>query len=782
MNKDNETIVVIGDWFIDENWLIAKHNTDTSSHTGDKHYLSKNKAIDNRMISLCGASEILEVLRTYFKDTDIEFIAFGAWNKKDDKILKCTLCREHSVQKYLTPYTLKGLLDLDECEHPAKCPYVTNGQCNYNPLLFNLSASENTSTNRIIRCYEGYGSGYPHLLYRFDWQLPLYDSDLNLDLFDILNGKNVTAVVIEDHNKGVISPKSIQALLEKLGDSASRIDWYVRSKKAYPEWIDLIAKHSPLRLIVVEEKLAKFRQGYRRWRFGKHIGRGSLELLGNLTGDIAFEHGKQCDPKRKLSQRAAILFEDNTAISKDGNDCFNIYMPVGRKQLINIGRTTIFFTALIAQDISSKLVKGNTDENFGSQSFWALQCSYQWSKVASAAWNKEQLHFYGDYAQALDKLEERSGASTEASMLYHHGSYKDLWNKWNESSIKLGTIDTDNDSRIELWRGEGVLVGYICVGGPKRSGINELVTKISQYTAIPQSAYPFNCLLVSAPGWGKSYLAKCLAKYFDMHFLEFSLAKMATSADLNDCFDTICSFQNTTQKNLLVFMDEVNAEIGGHSAMGLLLSPIWDGSFIRNGKTYRLSPTVWIFASTSHTKDLVAMTKGSDFVSRLNGPIIELDAIFPPDEQALWKEPFLKQLRKLKEKLITDPGLDVHEQSEYKTIIKNMPDHIKTEQVYLSISLLNKIWGPISRIREDVLQLLADILPINGSRSLEFFASRFRNIQHDEVTRENVPYIENFSELKRHVIFPKKWYDRSSLPKEGRSVYIVSLAPRSKPT
>ena len=56
-----DSVVILGDWFIDENWLVAPRRTYSSSHTGDYHYLSKHSKIDRRMITLCGATEILDV-------------------------------------------------------------------------------------------------------------------------------------------------------------------------------------------------------------------------------------------------------------------------------------------------------------------------------------------------------------------------------------------------------------------------------------------------------------------------------------------------------------------------------------------------------------------------------------------------------------------------------------------------------------------------------------------------------------------------------------------------
>ena len=140
-NNDEKTIVIIGDWFIDENWLVAKHKTYSSSHTGDVHYLSKHKNLEVPMVNLCGASEVLEVLESYFKkgrSDKYEFIGYGVWNKRDDDILQCILCskrgeenksNEENKYQYLTPFTIKGLLDI---KHKGKrlCPYTYDQEKN----------------------------------------------------------------------------------------------------------------------------------------------------------------------------------------------------------------------------------------------------------------------------------------------------------------------------------------------------------------------------------------------------------------------------------------------------------------------------------------------------------------------------------------------------------------------------------------------------------------------------------------------------------------------------
>ena len=372
MPKQKKTIVIIGDWFIDENWLVAKHNTYSSSHTGDVHYISKHKEADKRMISLCGAAEILEVLRHYLGNYQIK--GFGAWNKNDDALIKCTLCPQHTDKKYLTPFTIRSLA-IPKAH--KKCPYVKSSSlsdptCKFDPELINLSKKGKTvSTNRIIRCYEGYGGGLPHLLYRFDWQLPIAENSLTYDKFNKLNDLIIDSVIIEDHGHGVITETSIDHFIKNLkakNNNLNRIKWYIRTKIENPQWIrKLVDNKIVARLYVIDYNLAVYTQGQRKWQYGKKLGRSALELLGKLTNDTTYKHGKKEPVEKGLDcHRAAILKDDdNTVIAKEDDKCFNLYKSPGKKQLINIGRTTMFFNALIAQDINN-VVPGNNND-FGKQ-------------------------------------------------------------------------------------------------------------------------------------------------------------------------------------------------------------------------------------------------------------------------------------------------------------------------------------------------------------------------------------------------------------------------------
>jgi len=348
-----KTIVVIGDWFVDENWLVSRQSFFHSSAAGDVHFQARHREVDKQMISLCGAAVLLEVLSTYLstRGTDYEFVGLGAWNHGDNEVIKCTICNKHTREKRLTPYTLLSLRRIDK-RKPKVCPY--DGQeCAYQPNLKNMApVSEEArqfSTNRIIRCYEGYGGGTPHLLYRFDWQLPFSDDDLQYDcISESLRKRDVVAVIIVDHAKGVINPKCINKLLEVVPSGAK---WFVRTKIDNPPWMSVVIQQNlTLELVVSDFKLAGHKKGERRWwHDGPELSRAALELLGEMTSDTTVLDGTEIPATGLGATCAAVLLDDNTAFAKEGDHTFCIPDPPGPRQLLNIGRTTMFYAALVAQ-------------------------------------------------------------------------------------------------------------------------------------------------------------------------------------------------------------------------------------------------------------------------------------------------------------------------------------------------------------------------------------------------------------------------------------------------
>jgi len=773
-NNSKKVIIVLGDWFIDENWVVAKHHSYTSTHTGEEHYNSKFDKTAKRYLNLCGAAEVLEILRSHIISDDLyknsfDLYGFGTWSEADNKIIQCTICPERFNEKYASAFAIMGIQEPSKADNPAEglnereCLYGDH-KCKYsNAYLVNLTKKGySNSTNHVIRCYESNKDETPHLLYRFDSILPVKDISVN-KFREFLCDKEVIAVIVEDHDRGVVDNNSVSQLIKALKENTianfENIKWYVRSKAENPLWLtELNNDNITIQLRIIDFQLAKHKRGQRNWEYEGELGRLSLELLGELTAKEKSRGENEAEPSypKFRARKAAILMDENKAIGIDENICFNLNQPAGPTQSINVGRTTVFFSALIAQDLFGPY----TDDPFDVHCNRAIKCAFDRSSLVSDEWNTKGSFMYLSYQDALSLLKTYSPTKVKGK------DYDKLWIDWNASSRNYGCID---NREFHIWRGIGILKDLLCVGGPKRTAINELVTKIHKYNIVKEHVHSLNCLLVGSPGWGKSYLAHSIANYCDMHFLEYSISQMASTSDLVDCFDTICSVQNRVHKKLLILVDEINCHIEGHSALGLLLSPIWDGTFIRNGKIYKISPAVWIFASTMKYQDLLFSdeNKGSDFISRINGPLIELDLLEPECSSE-----FVQYFNNIRAKYMKAPTDSDIYKDPYYLAYQSLDLKTKTEQVYIGVSLLEKYWGPISLIDEEVLKLFHDMIPIYGFRSIEFFISLFKNIQYGIVHRHNVALYEDYIELKRHILLPQTWDS-----KEAKLLHIKIDSP-----
>ena len=251
--------------------------------------------------------------------------------------------------------------------------------------------------------------------------------------------------------------------------------------------------------------------------------------------------------------------------------------------------------------------------------------------------------------------------------------------------------------------------------------------------------------------------------------LSYSIAQMSSNKELIDSSKEIASTQKRSSKKILVFMDEIDAKITGEEALGLLLSPMWGGTFKSEGYTNKINPCIWIFACTKPLKVIRALPKGRDFLSRLNGPIINVDFLDDKSREEIHDEKIDEhnRIEKLKKQLCS--------------ISPDSKDNKRTEIVYQVVNLLNCLYGPISSIELDVLKLFYNILPINGVRSLQIFASKFKNITKGIIKKKNVPEkIINNEELRGQIVILdeddyKDIYNDGNMDKESEMIKIKLL-------
>jgi hypothetical protein len=169
----------------------------------------------------------------------------------------------------------------------------------------------------------------------------------------------------------------------------------------------------------------------------------------------------------------------------------------------------------------------------------------------------------------------------------------------------------------------------------------------------------------------------------------------------------------------MVFIDEINARLENSAVYGTFLTPLEDGTYVRNGRTFNIRPCLWVFAGTRNPKrqgdasgtesSLEVPEKGSDFVSRLTLGTV-----------------YLSNDHRSRE--------DRHEDIQDKQLRA-------TENVYLAVSMLRQEFPDVRLVSELVLRAFWELPPATTVREIKHFVRKFTDIQYGEVTARNVPEV-----------------------------------------
>jgi SpoVK/Ycf46/Vps4 family AAA+-type ATPase len=122
---------------------------------------------------------------------------------------------------------------------------------------------------------------------------------------------------------------------------------------------------------------------------------------------------------------------------------------------------------------------------------------------------------------------------------------------------------------------------------------------------------PLNTLLAAPPGAGKSFLIKQLIKSLEEEdikkitggtftaasFEEIYISALDNSEDLFSMFRRIQSL-NLEYKIPVVFFDEIDSAVNGHTIYSKLLAPMWDGQFYIGKDKFLLGPAIFFFAGS----------------------------------------------------------------------------------------------------------------------------------------------------------------------------------------
>ncbi|MBC2735303.1 MAG: ATP-binding protein [Desulfobacteraceae bacterium] len=152
----------------------------------------------------------------------------------------------------------------------------------------------------------------------------------------------------------------------------------------------------------------------------------------------------------------------------------------------------------------------------------------------------------------------------------------------------------------EVLQFDPILGNFVSCNNGFIQQINWVKQTVDRYVIRESSKRPLNVLLAAAPGSGKSFFVKELARVSDadIKFLEYHVASFR---DINDLFSVLQRIQslNLQKKIPFILFDEVDAKVGGRFLFSNLLAPLWDGQFHIGQETHALGKAVIFFAASS---------------------------------------------------------------------------------------------------------------------------------------------------------------------------------------
>jgi len=491
------------------------------------------------------------------------------------------------------------------------------------------------------------------------------------------------AVVVKDLCKGVVSPATLEFLVRYF--AKQKLPWFISTKAWSPVWLKTIESVN-VRLFVVPQiaaRAATFDPAVEMSRWIAPSGNVSREAL-RVLADI-----RKCFPQSP-DLRIVVLSDDSNALALDTSrrpHAFVAY-PIDRldHHEVAVRMASAYFAALIANLLEEQPAPLETllASAFADTKYLQVCDLARLSRPAGSS-----------AVNATITVSEESLPVGSSSLAR---TFESELERWDRATDHLGILDVDGVPTLELWRSMLEVDGYVCLAPSSRVTLGRLLRAVEGFrTTEPRQTV--SCQLIASPGSGKSYLVERLARQLGFLFLKFNITQMLSRVDIIDCFDTIVTTQAQNRHvPLLVFVDEINAPLGGQTVYDAFLAPLEEGTYRRASKTFYIDPCVWMFAGTKagELDGPERVVKWSDFESRLTF------------------EPF---------------DLTTNNQER---------EACRTEKVYMGASLICSTFPDVNRIARNVLQLF-HAMPLETSvRTTKSFVKSLRNVQNGTVVARNI--------------------------------------------
>ncbi len=657
-------ILVVGDWVVDEHWVTGIHRSPTSSRTGRAHYRTLH-GLNSTTESLCAAGQTASILYKARLDSHefCKILGIGIWHRDDTAEL--TLMLDPDNVKGQTPHRIT---------RSARTVPV-------DAKLFSLR--DDHGTTRVIRTYQHTGARI-ELLHRTDWELQSLEQGFSAGtLEEFLGTEEINAVVVKDICKGVVS----EELIGWLADRFCEAPWFLSTKAWNPNWLNKLVRHD-VRLLMVPQVSAETALRENRlscWFVrSRYVSKDAIDRMDGLA-------------QRFVTPPLVVILPEGMSViaryAPDADHKVGIAQELVEPVALPVGvpMASVFFPALV-----SSLLQKNCDIHEALQQ--SLTFTNKWMSFESG--RVERPDSWDPKDAPVFRVEERYPPVG----LWHPFSWEDAKSVWRTAFSEYAIVTKSKKKRIELWRAMTEVEGYVCCVESKRNVLRNLVSEVESFKS-KGGREARSCVLTANPGSGKSYLVRCIARSVGLRHLSFNITQMLSRNDILYCFDTIVTTQaQNPNEPILVFIDEINAELDRQHVYDMFLAPLEDSAYVRGGNTFHIAPCFWFFAGTEVPATQIGPSrdrsqKASDFVSRLTVP--------PQD---------------------------------FRFVPRSAPEtaEIQTERVYLGARLLRTTFPDVRRVSEKVLKLFHGLDTALEVRDVAHFVKSFEKIQYGEVRGKNV--------------------------------------------
>ena len=523
-------VLVVGDWLVDEHWVVGKHRATSSSRTGHAHSRALHRDTCS-VRSLCGAGQVATILHQakYGPQSPFQIHGVGIWHPGDGVILQEMLSPEFNIGR--TPHHLQN------GEADDHTDTATEGG-----RLWSLTPSElgvAAGTTRIIRIYRHDGDKID-LSQRIDWELPLSESQfakirngVNTALRDIKGSiPPVQHIFVKDLQKGAVSPELIRFLKCTFPDAA----WYVSSKAWRPNWLSDLPREL-VKLLLIPQLAAQ-----RAIDTGE-ISSSSWITTGGVPSRDAMNVINAFADQFK-SGKIVVLPEGMRILARDSSNAYVLPTAGVADRLPFTPMASVFFPTLGAYMMMHNQEFPQALEN--AVSFTATWEESEAQRIRTDNWIPTP-------AQVLSIPDTNPGAESVAgagATQWRRFDWQELESEWEQAFSGIGVVivqdsKSGKESReFQLWRAMTDIDRYVtCLPSKRRHVLTLLREGRSLQHPDPDERRGKSVFLVDSPGSGKSFMVNCLAATLDLPCLKFNITAFSKREDLIECFRTLSAAQ-----------------------------------------------------------------------------------------------------------------------------------------------------------------------------------------------------------------------------------------------